>query len=29
VILFSSQWELDYFARQHPTVDLLAESPLS
>ena len=27
IILFSSQWELDYFARQHPTVELLAESP--
>ena len=27
VILFSSQWELDYFARQHPGVELLAESP--
>ena len=27
VILFSSQWELDYFARQHPAVELLAESP--
>jgi peptide chain release factor 3 len=27
VVLFSSQWELDYFARQHPTVELLAESP--
>ena len=28
VILFSSQWELDYFARQHPAVELLAESPV-
>jgi peptide chain release factor 3 len=27
VILFSSQWELDYFARQYPNVELLAESP--
>ena len=29
VILFSSQWELDYFVRQHPAVELLAESPSS
>ena len=27
VLLFSSQWELDYFVRQHPNVELLAESP--
>ena len=25
IILFSSQWELDYFIRQHPAVELLAE----
>jgi peptide chain release factor 3 len=29
VILFSSQWELDYFARQHPSVELLPESPVA
>ena len=27
VILFSSPWELQYFERQHPNVELLAESP--
>jgi peptide subunit release factor RF-3 len=27
VILFSSPWELEYFGRQHPNVELLAESP--
>ena len=27
VVLFSSQWELEYFVRQHPDVELLAESP--
>ncbi|MCC7415938.1 MAG: peptide chain release factor 3 [Acidobacteria bacterium] len=29
VILFGSAWELDYFARQHPNLALLAESPAS
>jgi len=28
VILFASEWELQYFQRHHPDVDLLAESPL-
>jgi peptide chain release factor 3 len=28
VLLFGSQWELDYFTRQHPGVELLAESPV-
>ena len=27
VVLFSSQWELEYFVRQHPNVELLSESP--
>jgi peptide chain release factor 3 len=27
VILFSSPWELEYFGRQYPTVELLSESP--
>jgi peptide chain release factor 3 len=27
VILFASDWEVQYFARQHPEVALLAESP--
>ena len=27
VMLFSSPWELQYFGRQHPNVELLAESP--
>jgi peptide chain release factor 3 len=27
VILFSSPWELEYFGRQHPNVEILAESP--
>jgi peptide subunit release factor RF-3 len=27
VLLFASQWELDYFSRHHPEVPLLAESP--
>jgi peptide chain release factor 3 len=27
VLLFSSPWELEYFARQYPNVELLAESP--
>jgi peptide chain release factor 3 len=29
VILFASEWEVQYFERQHPTVRLLAESPIS
>ena len=29
VLLFGSEWELQYFQRQHPTVALLAESPAS
>jgi peptide chain release factor 3 len=28
VLLFGSQWELQYFERQHPNVSLLAESPV-
>jgi peptide chain release factor 3 len=28
VVLFSSPWELEYFGRQHPNVELLSESPL-
>jgi peptide chain release factor 3 len=28
VLLFGSQWELDYFQRQNPSVELLAESPV-
>jgi len=27
VILFASEWEVQYFERQHPTIALLAESP--
>jgi peptide chain release factor 3 len=27
-LLFGSQWELDYFHRHHPSIDLLAESPV-
>jgi peptide chain release factor 3 len=27
VILFASEWEVQYFSRQHPEVTLLAESP--
>lgn len=27
VILFSSPWELQYFERQHPNIELLEESP--
>jgi len=27
VILFASEWEVQYFERQHPSVTLLAESP--
>jgi len=29
VLLFGSEWERDYFERQHPEVSLLAESPVS
>ena len=29
VLLFASEWELQYFERQHPAVTLLAESPVS
>ena len=29
VLLFGSQWELQYFERQHPDVPLLAESPVT
>ncbi|HJZ71838.1 MAG TPA: peptide chain release factor 3 [Vicinamibacterales bacterium] len=28
VILFASEWEVQYFERQHPGVQLLAESPM-
>ena len=28
VLLFASEWELQYFERQHPDVQLLAESPV-
>ena len=28
VLLFGSEWELQYFERQHPAVALLAESPV-
>jgi peptide chain release factor 3 len=28
VILFASEWEVQYFERQHPDIALLAESPL-
>jgi peptide chain release factor 3 len=28
VLLFGSEWELQYFERQHPDVPLLAESPV-
>jgi peptide chain release factor 3 len=28
VILFASQWEVEYFERQHPNFPLLAESPV-
>ena len=28
VLLFASQWELQYFERKHPEVQLLAESPV-
>jgi peptide chain release factor 3 len=29
VLLFGSAWELQYFERQHPTIQLLAESPVA
>jgi hypothetical protein len=29
LILFASEWEVQYFERQHPTVTLLAESPVT
>ena len=29
VLLFGSEWELQYFERQHPDVPLLAESPVA
>ena len=29
VILFASEWEVQYFARQHPDLALLAESPVT
>jgi len=29
VLLFASQWELEYFERQHPNVPLLDESPIA
>jgi peptide chain release factor 3 len=28
LILFASEWEVQYFERQHPGFDLLAESPV-
>jgi hypothetical protein len=28
VLLFGSEWELQYFQRHHPQVSLLAESPV-
>jgi peptide chain release factor 3 len=28
LILFASEWEVQYFERQHPDVKLLAESPV-
>ena len=28
VLLFATQWEIRYFERQHPTIALLAESPV-
>ncbi len=28
VILFASEWEVQYFERQHPTIALLVESPI-
>src|SRR5262245_53649600 len=29
VLLFGSEWELQYFERQHPSIALLAESPVT
>jgi peptide chain release factor 3 len=29
LLLFASEWELQYFERQHPTIALLAESPVA
>ena len=29
VLLFGSQWEVEYFERQHPDVPLLDESPVA
>ena len=29
VLLFGSEWELQYFQRHHPDVPLLAESPVA
>jgi len=29
VLLFTSEWELQYFQRQHPEITLLAESPVA
>ena len=29
VLLFASEWELQYFERQHPKITLLAESPVA
>jgi len=29
VLLFGSDWEVQYFERQHPTIKLLAESPVA
>ena len=29
VLLFASEWELQYFERQHPGFPLLAESPVA
>jgi peptide subunit release factor RF-3 len=29
VILFASEWELRYFERHHPDVELLEESPVT
>jgi len=29
LILFASQWEVDYFERQNPAITLLEESPVN
>ena len=29
VMLFASEWEVQYFERQHPEIQLLAESPVA